>query len=506
MVQKTIPLPLSAFQLQDGRASSKLLVGCYPEVLEQDSQDDSRDNNVAALRRWPGITNLATFSGNLTDTNVRGLWEMQGTVYAVVGSVLYAISSAGAGTWTQLSGAGIPGDSFVRMTDNGACLVILVPETNFCFTYCPNGGGFQQLTSSFFTAFNGAIDCWYVDSYIVFLANNNNGKGSYTFFNDDGRVVSGNNQITFTTAASFSRQFGTDPFYCMAVDHREIVCFGSRSTEGYVNTGNPVGTPFSAAPDTFMPIGVHINSPYSAALQDNSIIWLANDLTFRRRNGQTPQRISNSGVEMALRLINQAGNLKGSYALCPTWDGHPFYIFVVPAAARTFAYDCTTQKWTELNSVVNGVTSSWRPLCYYNAFGLQLVGDTFSPVVGYLDGTNTYELDGGAVPCEIITQPVYAGNRRLQHRRLEAVVTPGTGVQGQEPAAAVIDLLASDNFGLSFESFSDQQDLGQTGDTTARAQWYNLGQSRSRVYMLRITDAAPTFTVDLQLTYEPATN
>ena len=116
------------------------------------------------------------------------------------------------------------------MTDNGACLVILVPNTDICFTYTPNvgGGGLQPLTSAFFLTLGGAIDCWYVDTFIVFLANNNSGRGSYTFFNDDGRQVSGNAQISFTTAASFSRQFGTDPFYGMGVDHRQPVFFGSR--------------------------------------------------------------------------------------------------------------------------------------------------------------------------------------------------------------------------------------------------------------------------------------
>ena len=43
----------------------------------------------------------------------------------------------------------------------------------------------------------------------------------------------------------------------MCVDHREILMLGSRSTEGFVNTGNPTGTPFSTASDTYMPYGVH---------------------------------------------------------------------------------------------------------------------------------------------------------------------------------------------------------------------------------------------------------
>ena len=310
--QIQIPLPLASYQLADLRAGSKRLVGCYPEPAPQSQPDDQRGQQPAALRRWPGIS---TFTPSGLANPIRGMWEMAGVVYAVVGFDLFTVSSAGAFTIVPGSlgvntpGGGISGSGFVRMTDNGACLVILVPGTDVCYTYTPltGGGGLQQLTSSFFLTLGGAIDCWFVDTYIVFLANNNNGNGSYTFFNDDGRQVSGSGQITFTTAASFNRQFGTDPFYGMCVDHREVLMFGSRSSEGFVNTGNATGSPFSAASDTYMPYGVHPQCPYSIALQDNSVMWVANDLTVRRRDGQTPVRVSTPDIEALLSNANKHG-------------------------------------------------------------------------------------------------------------------------------------------------------------------------------------------------------
>src|SRR5208337_330643 len=282
----TVPLPLASYQVADLRAGSKRLVNCYPWPSQQTEPDDMMDQQPAVLRRWPG---LSTFTPSGLSNPLRGMWEMAGTVYAVVGFDLFTVSSAGTFTIVPGSTQNIIGTGFVRMTDNGACLVALVPGTDTCYTYTPftGGGGFQQLSASFFLNLGGAIDCWYVDTYIVFLANNNGGNGSYTFFNDHGRLVSGNNQITFTTPASFHRQFGTDPFYGMCIDHRELLMFGSRSSEGFVNTGNPTGSPFSTASDTYMPYGVHPQCPYSIALQDNSVMWIANDLTVRRREGQT---------------------------------------------------------------------------------------------------------------------------------------------------------------------------------------------------------------------------
>ncbi len=504
---ETIPLPLASYQLADLRAGSKRLIGCYAEPAPQAQPDDTRDQQPAVLRRWPGIS---TFTPSGFANPIRGMWEMAGVVYAVVGFDLFTVNSSGTFTIVPGSSSQIIGTGFVRMTDNQACLVILVPGTDICFTYTPfsGGGGLQQLSSSFFLALGGAIDCWYVDTYIVFLANNNGGNGTYTFFNDDGRVVSGNAQITFTTAASFNRQFGTDPFYGMCIDHRELLMFGSRSTEGFVNTGNPTGSPFSSASDTFMPYGVHPQCPYSIALQDNSVMWIANDLTVRRREGQTPTRISTPDIEALLSNVNKQGNLPGVYAVSspaggPTWNGHPFYILTIPAAQRTVAYDCVTQQWFDLVSEINGQSIQYRALSYLNAFGKQLIGDSESGLIGYLDDTvqTEYGNPNAPVVCAFTTQPLYKGNNRMIVRRMEAVVTAG---QGPTPGVAPrISLLLSDNWGETFDvSGDDSQTLGLPGDTGNRAIWWNIGQYYSLVAQFRITDPSITFAVDVKAEVE----
>lgn len=504
---ETIPLPLASYQLADLRAGSKRLVGCYPEPAPQTQPDDVKSQQPATLRRWPGIS---TFTPSGLTNPLRGLWEMAGVVYAVVGFDLFTVNSSGTFTIVPGSASGIIGTGFVRMTDNGACLVILVPGTDVCFTYTPfsGGAGLQQLTSAFFFALGGAIDVWYVDTYIVFLANNNGGNGSYTFFNDDGRQVSGNAQITFTTAASFNRQFGTDPFYGMCIDHRELLMFGSRSSEGFLNTGNPTGSPFSSASDTYMPYGVHPQCPYSIALQDNSVFWVANDLTVRRREGQTPTRVSAAGVEAVLSNANKFGLLPGTYALSspaggPTWNGHPFFVLTIPLAERTLVYDCVTQQWFDLVSVVGGQEIQYRGLAYLNAFGKQMVGDSESGTIGYLDDTVSTEFGNANTPvvCAFTMQPIYKGNNRVIVRRIEAVVTAG---QGPTPGVAPrINLLLSDNWGETFDvSGDDSQTLGVPGDTGNRAVWWNLGQYYSLVTQFRVTDPSPVFTVDVQAEIE----
>ena len=252
---------------------------------------------------------------------VRGINKMQGVVYTVIGATLYTLADDGndTGTLTAIA-TGILGEGFVRMTNNTACLVILIPGTKICYTYSLVGG-FQLLTAPGFTDF-GAIDCNFCDSYIVFLALNGR-----EFFNDDGQIVSGQGQITFNSGSVFPREFGTDLFVGMAVDHREVLLLGQLTSEGYLNAGNAVGDPFNSAPDSFIELGALPGTAYCIANQDQSVFWVANDKTVRRRNGQTPQRVSNSGIEAIL----EHADFTGSYALTPSVGGHATWALMLPA-------------------------------------------------------------------------------------------------------------------------------------------------------------------------------
>ncbi len=474
----SLPLPIGTYVASDPSASCKRLVNVMSEPVPADSVlselksgNPSQESAPAYLRRWAGIT---TFASDGTSNAVRGLWTMQGILYAVIGPTLYKVSQSG--TLTKL-GTGIAGgQSIVRMTDNTACLVILVPNL-VSYTYCPNASGqpnFQQLNTPF-----AAVDCHFLDSYVCFLA-----SGGRLFFNDDGQIVSGQNQITFTTNATFPREFGTDLFVGMGVDHREITNFGLLTSEGYINVGNPIGTPFSTAPQSFIEMGCHPDAPYSVALQDQALFWVGNDKTVRRKNGQTPTRVSNSGIEAIL----EHANLQGSYALTPNIAGHPCWVFVMPAAFRTIAYDCLTSEWFEIESYGLGY---WRALSYNNAYGRQFVGDSQNGRIGYLD-TSTFNEFGTSLVATFTTQPVYMDHNRIVSRRLELVISTGQdGFTG-----ANLSLYVSDDSANTFRGFPNRS-LGNIGDYWVRVVWFNLGQTRNRVYKFSTSDPTPTFTVQI---------
>lgn len=473
-----VPLSTGSYVTVDPRASSKRLVGLFSEIGPQTSDLDTKQKSPPVyLRRGPGIVGLAN---NGTGNAVRGINTMAGITYVVIGPTLYSMVANG--TLTQL-GTGIAGgNGFLRLSNNTACLFILVPGSTIAYTYCPNSGGFAPYLNATFL-FYGAIDLNFVDSYFTFLMAN--GRG---FYNDDGQVVSGQGPPTFTTLAIFPREFGTDSFIGMGVDHREMTLLGALSSEGYVNAGNPVGSPFASDPASFMQIGLHPLAGYTVVNQDQTIFFIANDRTVRRKNGETPMRVSNSGIEAIL----ENADLTGCYAMAPTVGAHPLVVFTLPAISRTLIYDCLTTEWFELQSLINSI-GYWRPLCWYNAFGRQLVGDSQSGQVGYLS-TLAFTEFGNSTYCLFTTQSIYDNHNRITHRRLELVITPGASTS--LTTGALITLLVSDDSGQTWYA-RETVSLGALGQRTFRAFWTNLGQSRDRVYAFQLTDPTPTFAVDI---------
>lgn len=480
----SIPLPIGSYARRDPRAGSRRLINTFVDPDDPNAAaaiaSDVKNPSPVKMRRWAGIS---PFADDTTGNPVRGASLMRGVQYVVIGSSLYTLSSLG--VLVQV-GSGIAGNGFVRMTNNTNCLFILVPGTSIAYTYCPAAGGFATFTDPFFLAY-GAIDVQFIDTYFTFLiANQSQGNG---FYNDDGTAVSGVGPPTFTTGAVFFREFGTDPFVGMCVDHREVMCLGQKTTEGYVNAGNATGSPFQSAPDSYMQIGCHLQAAYSVALQDQSFFWVAQDRTVRRRSGQTPTRVSNSGIEEIL----EKADLTGCYALTPTIAGHPLWIFTMPAATvgRTIVYDCLTQEWFELSS--QGLYY-WQPFCHFEAFGGQYVGSKLRGQIGLLDTTVFTEF-GAPMVTQFITQSIYDMNNRITHRRLELVMTVGESPQLNY--APIISLFVSDDGGQTYRANGQPTTLGIEGQYSWRATWFNLGQARNRAYKFEISDPTPLYTIDM---------
>lgn len=474
-----LPLPTGSYSTPDPRSQCRRLVNCFVQGAPQTPQlgpnplDSKQKAPPVSLRRAAGIS---VFADTGTDDPVRGMWLMQGILYAVIGSGLYTVTRYGA--LAQI-GTNIAGTGLVRMSDNTYCLVILVPGSAYAYTYtATNGFGTVELTAA-------AADLGYIDSYIVFVQAN--GRG---FFGSDSQEVSGTGPISFTTGIQFFREFATDLFIGMSIDHRYITMYGTNTTEGYIDVGNSVGSPFASAPDNFVEIGAI--GAYCIAKQDQSVFWLATDRTVRRKMGQTPLRVSNHAIE---DIIAKA-DLSGAYALTYAYSGHLFYALTVPSIQRTLAYDITTEEWAELESYGLGY---WRPLCAVQAYGLQLVGDSQSGKIGFLD-VETFTEFGTVQPVTWIHQPVYSGHDRVSHKRVELFM--GAGLEVQYGVTPLVSLHVSDDGGKTFRAFPIKS-LGQTGEYKNRVIWTNCGTSRERVYKFSVSDPILTWVPDVRIEIAP---
>jgi hypothetical protein len=362
------------------------------------------------------------------------------------------------------------------MATNGTNFVIVRPENGFGY-YNSASTTISQIVDSTFTGW-GAADVDYLDGYFVFRR-----PDSQQFFN------SGLNALTFNALDIATAEGAPDNLKGLIVDHRELFLPGERSSELWYNATLSPGSPFSRSPNGLIELG--LGASYSLGKQDNSVMYLASDLTFRRLQGITPQRVSNHGIEGVTQRLSLTSDC---FALSYSQEGHLFVAFTFPFAGRTLVYDATTTEWHERESLGYG---RWRPNVLIEAYGKTLACDSESGKVGILD-PDTHEEWGEPQRVSFTFASVYAEGNRASHRRFELGVNTGYGLlagQGSDPLAT---LYLSDDGGETFRAMPTRS-LGLRGKYQSRVVWWRLGSSRDRVYRVDITDPIPVFVVNAAL-------
>jgi hypothetical protein len=408
---------------------------------------------------------------------------LQGVQYAVIGSALYSMTQDG--LLAQV-GSGIGGNGFVRMCDNAVCLVIILPGTNVGYTYDLVSNQLKTITDPTFTSL-GAIDVGFTDSYVVFMSTNK--RTLYSADSADASI----GHLTFNNATATPRELGSDLYVGMAIAYRGIVAIGEKSAELFIDNGNLTNSPFSSLPSAFVEMGALPGTAYCIAkqtmgTQGGGVYWVANDRTVQWKNGPNPVKASNPGIDAIL----EHADVTGSYALVYSCGGHPMYALMLPAEARTLVYDTTTTEWHEMESFGLG---RWRPLCIYNGYGKQLVGDSQGGKIGFLD-TEVFTEWGTVRSTRWTLQPIYDANNRISLRRVEIVLGQGLAPLGLNP---MITLRVSNDGGKTFHALP-MRSLGTTGAYKNRAHWENCGTSRKKVLEFELSDPVPSWITDVQVT------
>jgi hypothetical protein len=416
----------------------------------------------------PGLTRFA----ETTAAPGRGLYVAAGRLFAVVGSTLYEITSAGVATARgALSTASGP----VSMADNGTVLVVVDGAYGYQFTLASND--FAQITDEDWPA---ASHVAFHDGYFVL---NTSGTGQFVITELYGTGV---DPLDFATAEG-----APDDTVSVLVDHRELWLFGEETTEVWFNSG-AADFPFARLDGAFIEQGCA--APFSPAKMDNAVYWLSRDRVghghVMRAQGYQPQIVSTRAVEHAIQGYSTISDAR---AYTYQQEGHSFYVLTFPTADRTWVYDVATQLWHERSYWSSG-EHRHRGECYAFAFGKHLVLDHSNGRIYELD-LDAYTDDGATLRALRRTQHQSAEGRRLFWSSLQVDMEPGVGLssgQGSDPQAM---LRWSDDGGRTWSS-EHWRSMGRLGQYRTRAIWRRLGQSRDRVYELAITDPVKRVIVD----------
>lgn len=445
-----IPFGIQSYTQEAKQLSSQRMINCYLE------QQEGGSKNIVAVFRTPGIETQFT----LPEGPVRGGLVHKGLPHFVSGEKLYSVSD----TFAQLGD--IPGAGRVDMISNGSQLGILANQDLYVYE-----ATVDKVTDP---GFGGAISATYADLFGVFAK-----PGSQDFFiNNPGAPsfpdLTDYDALDFATAEAL-------PGNIVAVisDHREVFVFKEESAEVWTNTGN-ADFPFQSISNAFIELGCI--AKHSIAKADNTIFWLANDMTIRKADGYVPVRVSTHVIE---NDITKMAKRSDAYALSHAFNGHLFYVITFPSEGRTYVYDITTGLWHERAS--QGI--EWAPAVCLYANDRTMVGDSKTGRIGVISNQVHSDFDQPHI-LSITSPPVHKEMRQIFFKRLQIDFQMGSGLgigQGSDPQAM---LEWSDDGGLTWSS-EYWRSLGRIGEYRKRAVWNRLGASRQRVFRLTFSDPVP---------------
>lgn len=469
----TLALPLGSYRLPQPAASVRRVVNAYA----QEAPPERPRGQPAQIVRAPGIDSFVDTSAQ----EVRGAILFGNVLIVVADSSVFSLTEAG--VLTTLTGAAVTGNGPVRMATNGT--TILIAPGNGAGFSC-NGSTVTAISDAAFTDSGGGADPAFLDGYIVLRR-----PGTARFFN------SGLNALTWNALDITTADGAPDDLVGLMVSNREIILPGETSTEVWYNAANSPGSPFSRSPGGFHELGCAAGA--SLANQDNSVLMLASDLTFRRLAGSW-QRVSQYGIESILQRMSLRSDC---YAIPYRQEGHHFVAWTFPNAGRTLVLDLNTGEWHERESRIGTVSiGRWRPSCIVQAWGKQIVGDSQSGQIGILDPDISEEF-GEPQVVSATFQPVYADHRNVVHRRFELGISAGQGTATGQGANPLCTLHVSDDSGNTWRA-RPMREMGRLGEYRRRVQWFNLGASRERVYRIDFSDPVRMIVLDAQLEAEGA--
>ena len=276
----------------------------------------------------PGLEQVSTVGAG----PIRGVFRQAGTLtglfFIASGNGLYSMTSGGSGVYLGL----IAGSERVSFAATASRVLIAAGGT--CYSWngttlstvaMPDGRPVTSVAqlNGYFLLTDGTTN----SARIYYIEPGNTNPGGLDFFSTES--VPGMNLKV--------ERVGD-----------ELWMFKREGVEVHVPTGD-ADLPFQRVPGRNYDKGCR--NPDTVVRFDNSVAWVGNDgLVYRGDN--SPVRFSTHDVEEQVRKSDEDSLRAWTYAL----DGHTLYVLTMDRG--TFAYDVSSQQWSEFKSW--GRPSTWR--------------------------------------------------------------------------------------------------------------------------------------------------
>jgi hypothetical protein len=452
-----IPFIGPSYQLDTRKADTQRSVNLFLKSVESGT-----GKARYILESVPGLDLFATLSGE-----VRGAFAtVDGALYAVAGSTVYKISSAGTptnlGTITTTTGP-------VDMSQNLHDLIVVDGVKGYVIDLIEDE--MDEITDEDFL---GADRVAVIDGYAIF---NRPDTGQFYISGID--AASNLDALDFATAEK-----SPDDLVAVIEIDGELRLLGSRSFDVWVNTG-ATDFPFERSGAGLKSFGCA--AAHTARRLAGSLIWLGSDEDGQgivwQADGYTPKRISTHAVEDAISSI---ADLSGAVAYTYQDGGHAFWCLNVPGLATTWCYDVSTQTWHERADLEDGEYIQHRATCHAFAYGKHIVGAEDGKLYAFNRSTHTN--DGDPLVRDRVSphnatpdlQTVFFGCFELDATRGDA---PSGGIP-------LVSMRYSNDGGRTWGPWRIRE-LGRIGEFERRARWLLNGSARDRVWQVRVTDNAP---------------
>lgn len=463
-----IPLVGGAYSHRNLTFDAQVCRNLYPEL------GGGQSKGKAALLRRPGLLQFVTLEEGTGA--IRGMYATSTErLFAVRGTALVEVSSLGGET---LRGSLSTTFGLVSLTDNGIDLVIADGTSGYTLTLATNV--LAVIADADYPDASPVLN--FIDGYIFGFDPDATALG--TFQHSDL-----NSATNWLSTDIYVAEGVPDRLVSQIANGREVWLFGSQSFECWYNTGDVTRT-WARIPGAFGEVGCA--STHSVAKIAGSVLWLGaskeGHAVVYRSNGYSALRISTHPIETNIASFSDISDAIG---FTYQQEGHQFYVLSFQTGNRTWVYDLTTDEWHEwaYRNTETGNPGRHRAICHAFFNGKNYVGD-------YADGRiyelslSTYTDDGDPIVCERSFPHFEDKKQRLFWHSLQIDFETGVGLttgQGSDPQ---VQLCWSDDGGRTWSNWHNK-DIGRIGEYSARVKWNRLGQSRTRVYSIRVSDPVP---------------